>query len=170
MTRQRHRWSLRRRLARWRPALRLRLGRIAQRFSARIGRSDRSGELVGRFCPAPFQQVDLEESGACYTCCSSWLPTPMGNVRHSPFPALWNGPVMRKIRESIYDGSFRYCRADRCPHIQSGTLPSLEEGEAHPAYGTAVRERRTELPALPSVVNLVNDRSCNLACPSCRTC
>lgn len=124
--------------------------------------------LAGRFCPAPFQQVDLEESGTCYTCCSSWLPTPMGNVRHAGLAELWNGPIMRKIRESIYDGSFRYCRHDRCPIIQGDELPSLAEAEAHPVYGEAVKARATELDSLPSVVNMVNDRSCNLACPSCR--
>ncbi len=110
----------------------------------------------------------MEESGACFTCCSAWLPTPMGNVRHAPLQALWNGTAMRSIRESIYDGSFRYCRHDRCPLIQNGELPSLESAESHPAYGDAVRARETQLETLPSVVNLVNDRSCNLACPSCR--
>ncbi len=92
----------------------------------------------------------------------------MGNVRHASLTRLWNGPIMRKIRESIYDGSFRYCRHDRCPLIQNGELPSLADAERHPVYGAAVKARDTELPALPSVVNMVNDRSCNLACPSCR--
>lgn len=169
MSRNRHQPGWRRRLARLRHGVRLRLDRWRARRGRAPGQQAESArDLTGRFCPAPFQQVDLEESGACYTCCSSWLPTPMGNVRHAPLDRLWNGPVMRRIRESIYDGSFRYCRHDRCPFIQNGELPSLREAENHPAYGEAVRARRTELDVLPSVVNLVNDRSCNLACPSCR--
>jgi len=82
---------------------------------------------------------------------------------------MWNGTVMRKIRESIYDGSFRYCRHDRCPKIQNGSLMSVQEAEAHPRLGNAVAARATTLEQLPEVVIMVNDRSCNLYCPSCRT-
>jgi sulfatase maturation enzyme AslB (radical SAM superfamily) len=93
----------------------------------------------------------------------------MGNANHVSVPEMWNGTVMQKIRESIYDGSFRYCRHDRCPVIQNGKLPSIEEGEADPVFGAAVKARSTTLDSLPGFVNMVNDRSCNLYCPSCRT-
>jgi len=63
--------------------------------------------LKGRFCPNPFQQLDLEEDGTAFACCSAWLPTPMGNLKHKTLDELWNGNTMQKIRESIYDGSFR---------------------------------------------------------------
>lgn len=169
MAKNRYRPTLRARLVRLGWSLRVRVERWRSRrnASAETPASARK-ELTGRFCPAPFQQVDLEESGTCYTCCSAWLPTPMGNVRHASINKLWNGPVMQKIRESIYDGSFRYCRHERCPVIQNGELPDIEEAEQHPVYGAAVRERRVTLDSLPAVINMVNDRSCNLACPSCR--
>jgi hypothetical protein len=125
--------------------------------------------LAGRFCPNPFRQVDLEPNGAAFACCSSWLQTPMGNLRSKSLRDMWNGHAMQKIRESIYDGSFRYCRHDRCPDIKNGSLPSLEEAERNTSYGAAVRKRRTTVDALPAFINLVNDRSCNLSCPSCRT-
>jgi len=134
-----------------------------------IGTGETKVDLEGRFCQVPFQEVTLEESGTCFTCCSSWLPTPMGNVRSVTLSEMWNGSVMRKIRESIYDGSFRYCRHDRCPKIQNGSLMSIRKAEAHPRYGTAVAARATTLEHLPQVVIMVNDRSCNLYCPSCRT-
>jgi len=160
---------LRDRLNRLAGALRVRLARLRGRLDAASETApEQQKDLQGRFCPAPFQQVDLEESGTCYSCCSAWLPTPMGNVRHAKLDTLWNGPIMQKIRESIYNGSFRYCRHERCPFIQNGELPSLESAEAHPVYGAAVRERKTTLETLPSVINMVNDRSCNLHCPSCR--
>lgn len=124
--------------------------------------------LKGRFCNNPFRQVDIEPDGTAFTCCSSWLPTPMGNLKHKPLMEMWNGHVMQKIRESIYDGSFRYCRHDRCPVIKSGMLPTLEEGEKDPEFGAMVKQRSTRLDTLPSFVNLMNDRSCNLHCPSCR--
>ncbi len=162
-------WWQRVRVNRWRVRL------FGQPASAELPRNagDADGaasySLAGRFCPNPFKQVDLEENGACYTCCSAWLPTPMGNARSASMRELWNGPVMRRIRESIYDGSFRYCRHDRCPVIQNDSLPTIEEAENDPVYGEAVRQRKTTLDTLPIVINMVNDRSCNLYCPSCRT-
>ena len=125
--------------------------------------------LQGRFCPNPFKQIDLEDSGAAFTCCSSWLPTPIGNLNHGSVMDFWNGSVIQKIRESIFDGSFRYCRHDRCPVIQNGELPTLEEAARDPLFTRIIDERRTVMDRPPIFLNLVNDRSCNLYCPSCRT-
>jgi len=125
--------------------------------------------LQGKFCPNPFRKLELEEDGSAFACCSAWLPTPMGNLKHKTLDELWNGHVMQKIRESIYDGSFRYCRHDRCPRIQNNSLPSLEEGEQEADIGPAVKNRSMVLDTPPVLLNLCNDRSCNLYCPSCRT-
>lgn len=134
--------------------------------------SEKTGDdapLKGKFCPNPFRQLDLEEDGTAFACCSAWLPTPMGNLKHKPLDELWNGHTMQMIRASIYDGSFRYCRHDRCPKIQNGSLPSLEEGEQEAGIGPAVLKRSVILDTPPLLLNLCNDRSCNLYCPSCRT-
>ena len=125
--------------------------------------------LAGRFCLNPFTQFDLEQGGAAFTCCSGWLPTPIGKLSHQPLMDIWNGQTIRRIRESIYDGSFRYCRHDVCPHIQNNSLPSLEEAEAHPVLGDYVKRRQTRIGEPPVFINLVNDPSCNLYCPSCRS-
>ncbi len=146
--------------------------RLAKYFpgTSRDGEGSEAGELLtGRFCPNPFKQIDLEESGVAYTCCSSWLPTPMGNLKYRDLMELWNGDTMRRIRESIFDGSFRYCRHDRCPMIQTDVLPTLEEAAKDPLFTEIISERRTEVKRPPIFLNLVNDRSCNLYCPSCRT-
>jgi len=93
----------------------------------------------------------------------------MGNLKHKSLDELWNGHTMQKIRESIYDGSFRYCRHDRCPRIQNDSLPTLREGELEPDIGSAIKNRSVVLDTPPLFLNLCNDRSCNLVCPSCRT-
>ena len=116
---------------RFRRSLSLRLQRVVARLRTEKygGQVPRLGHvktpLKGRFCPNPFRQIDLEEDGTAFACCSAWLPTPMGNLKHKPLMELWNGHAMQKIRASIYDGSFRYCRHDRCPVMQNNTLPPL---------------------------------------------
>ncbi len=166
------RWKLRQ-------ALRSRLERLflttKHRFSSLLpASSPRSAKpadapLAGKFCPAPFRQIDMYDNGKLYACCPTWLPTPMGNVNHAPVMELWNNLTMQRIRESIFDGSYRYCRHDRCPHIQAGTLLDTKAYEDNDELGEVVRQRRLTMESLPTFVNMCNDQSCNLYCPSCRT-
>jgi MoaA/NifB/PqqE/SkfB family radical SAM enzyme len=124
--------------------------------------------LKGRFCRNPFVQLDVYEDGNAYSCCSSWLPTPLGNLKSIDVETAWNSNASRKIRESIFDGSFRYCHQKVCPAIQGGTLPTLEEARKDPALRDIIDNRQTRLDELPTFINLCNDASCNLFCPSCR--
>jgi sulfatase maturation enzyme AslB (radical SAM superfamily) len=183
MKKQKAQWVGRQILLKARLNLRVHLARLITKLKLRISEttvgsrvmianvpgSKQSPPLQGRFCENPFKQIDLEESGVAFTCCSSWLPTPIGNLAHKPVMDLWNGFVMQKIRKSIFDGSFRYCRHDRCPLIQNGGLPTLEEAAKDPLFSRIIDEELTIVDRPPVFINLVNDRSCNLYCPSCRT-
>ncbi len=163
------RWGLRIRRERLQASIKFRTARFRSNPDTIASEFPDEPPLNGRFCPNPFKQIDLEESGVAYTCCSSWLPTPMGNLKHNTVMEMWNGETMKRIRESIFDGSFRYCRHDRCPVIQNGTLPTLEESAKDPLYTKIIEQKSTVVERPPVFLNLVNDRSCNLYCPSCRT-
>lgn len=138
------------------------------------GRRDSEGtlnterNLEGRFCRNPFVQLDIHEDGRAYSCCSSWLPTPLGNLKTLTVGEAWNSQASQAIRESIFDGSFRYCYKKVCPAIQGGTLPTMEEARRDPLLRDIIDRRQTRLDELPSFINLCNDASCNLYCPSCR--
>jgi MoaA/NifB/PqqE/SkfB family radical SAM enzyme len=148
--------------------------RFARRTAAQ-GRRDSEGtinteqNLEDRFCRNPFVQLDVYEDGRVYSCCSSWLPTPLGNIKRVPVKQAWNSSASQQIRASILDGSFRYCDHKVCPRIQEGTLPTLEEARENPLLREIIDQRRTELDEPPTFINLCNDASCNLWCPSCRT-
>ena len=73
------------------------------------------------------------------------------------------------MRAGIHDGSFRHCNHAICPDIQAGTLPLRRDVAKEPRWRDIVRDRTTAMPGLPAFMNLSNDKSCNLACPSCRT-
>lgn len=47
--------------------------------------------------------------------------------------------------------------------------PALDEAATDPLFTRIIDEKRTVVQGPPAFVNLVNDRSCNLYCPSCRT-
>jgi len=125
--------------------------------------------LRGRFCVNPFKQMDVYEDGSAYLCCSNWLPTAIGNLNDSSIDAVWNSEKARRIRASILDGSFRYCDHRLCPFIQNDSLPTVRQAAADERYAELIRAQQTALHKLPGFVNLCNDASCNLWCPSCRT-
>ena len=125
-------------------------------------------DLAGRFCPAPFENLETAPDGKVYVCCPAWLPVPIGNVGADSPDRIWNSEAARAIRASILDGSYRYCSRVHCPRITSRSLPTREAVTAR-RHRTILAEGRTWMAQGPRRVALSHDRSCNLSCPSCRT-
>lgn len=125
------------------------------------------------FCSRPFKDIDVTGfrnfKGDVYLCCSAWLPRVVGNVQRHGMEEIWNGAAAQEVRRSILDGSFRFCSESRCPFLRtvSGPVKPADEVE-DPRLRQALDEDLTRLPWGPLEVNCSYDRSCNLACPSCR--
>jgi hypothetical protein len=148
-----------------------------------------------KFCTAPFTILDIKEDGSCSICCEQWLPYKVGNLYENSLDSIWNGNSIRTLRESILDGSFKFCDNTQCPELASGTLPTITEttkeqkiqilerkipvesniritnydpqNKHFETYGDDYLLRQIKN-KYPSQVNLTYDRSCNLQCPSCR--
>lgn len=125
-------------------------------------------DLKGRFCRNPFEKVEIHANGKMYNCCPGWTDLPLGDVGENGVDDLWNSDVSQEFRRSILDGSFRYCRHKICPAIQNGSLPTLEEARQTPKYRDIIDQKKLVADA-PTIIDFSHDRSCNLACPSCRT-
>ena len=126
-------------------------------------------DLRDRFCPSPFQHFELMENGNVAMCCPRWLPWPAGNLNAHDADAVWNSRQAQEVRRSVLDGDFKYCNRDLCPAIASNTLPTRAEARKNPIYRDIIDNRKTVMEGKPKFINLANDRSCNLSCPSCRT-
>jgi len=121
--------------------------------------------LRSHVCLKPFTTIETSDRGLAHVCCPDWLPTPIGDLK-SDFLKQWRGPVARKIRASIVDGSYRYCSRVHCTDISNRLLPHRES--------EVVRETLAAFSAPgstppPRRIGLSHDRSCNLSCPSCRS-
>ncbi len=140
--------------------------RRQRRCSAQRPDDDTKTYLATHFCAHPFTTLETTHTGLAYVCCPVWLPTPIGTL-DTEAVGLWTSPAAQRIRESIVDGSFRYCDHRNCSFITNRTLPHRESAQArailddYAAKGTVDR--------LPSYVTLSHDKSCNLSCPSCRS-
>lgn len=126
-------------------------------------------KLEGTFCSVPFQQMDVLETST-HLCCASWLHASAGNMQTHDWRDVWNSPTAVAIRESVHDGSYRYCNKSACPKIAGSDLPTkAEAAKQSPKWARIIEQEETELLEGPETVNLAYDRTCNLACPSCRT-
>ena len=114
-------------------------------------RIDTSKDLgIQKRCARPFDTVLIDKQGSCYACeCQSWLPQSIGNLQLKPLRDIIGSTTHQHLRDSITDGTYRYCNEHQCAHIRSGLISETTE--------TRVRKLR-----------LAIDDSCNLRCPSCR--
>ncbi|APG28375.1 hypothetical protein A7E78_11245 [Syntrophotalea acetylenivorans] len=121
-------------------------------------------------CHNPFEWFEIHPDGQVFACCPAWLKRSLGNLLTDDLDDIWNGTTARDLRRSIHDSSFRHCNRRRCPRLVNGTAPVGKLGELEKGVFRDVFEaKQTRLPWGPQKLNLCYDRSCNLACSSCRS-
>lgn len=141
----------------------LRRRQMRRRAEARDG--DTEAYLKTHFCAKPFTTLETTHQGLAYVCCPIWLPTPIGRLDSDP-DELWSGPTAQKLRDSIIDGSYRYCSRVHCSAIANRELPRRNAPKAQKVIRDYLAAGRKAPP--PKHVVLSHDKSCNLSCPSCR--
>jgi MoaA/NifB/PqqE/SkfB family radical SAM enzyme len=111
-----------------------------------------------KICRRPFTSCEITNMGDIIVCCHDWLPLIIGNILNNTIQEIWNGEKANTLRETILDGTYKYCNNNTCLYLLSG------KGELIPKEEFVVPRL-----SLPEVVLLSVDESCNLYCPSCRT-
>jgi hypothetical protein len=135
--------------------------------------------LAGSFCERPWHNLEMSWEGNVFLCCPGWLPLSAGNTQNQSLDQIWNSDFAREIRQSILDGSFRFCSKVHCPSIAGRTLPRRAgaTSTAGKSTRTAAGERSAEVnpaefparvPHSPQRLHLSYDWTCNLACPQWR--
>lgn len=122
-------------------------------------------DLKDYFCSVPFNSLEIHNN-VCFVCCPSWLPNKV-ELSNVPLKDIYNSEPVVDIRNSILDGSFKYCSKELCPYLSkllNHGIPSgpvtLKEAASHT---TATVENNT-----PDNIVMNFDRTCNYKCPSCR--
>lgn len=138
---------------------------------------DRLDRRKKHFCRIPFEKIEILAGGEVFLCCPGWLRKPIGNLNETPLLELWKNGVAQEIRQSMYDGTFQFCDANLCPHLQaldSGAKPAIYspiENREHPSSSyieTLLSRVEGSVPNGPREVVVGFDLTCNLSCPSCR--
>jgi hypothetical protein len=126
-----------------------------------------NGYLRQFVCHLPFERFDIGPNGDVLVCCGHWLPTTIGNFMNQPVHDVLNSPTAMAIRQSVTDGSYKYCNHLECGAMAQDTLPRRDELQ-HPQTRKAVAERNYQLETVDEIM-FAFDQTCNLSCPSCRT-
>jgi hypothetical protein len=133
---------------------------------------DDDGYLKARTCHFPFERIDIQENGNCAVCCSQWMPRfSTGNVLTDSVSALDIFKNNRSVaaRQSMLDGSFKFCDLVKCPFFANDNLPKKEEAHTRGENTKRALQGESLVHDYPSYVLLAFDQSCNLSCPSCRS-
>lgn len=136
-------------------------------FVSRLNDPHRTADLSTKFCDSPFVKFETLIDGMVAPCCSIWTKKRLGHLETQQFGEIWNSPDAIEMRESILDGSFRFCNKQRCTRILEDELPD-RDAITDPLLREMIDERKSVMEVGPKWLFLAHDITCNLACPSCR--
>ena len=74
-------------------------------------------------CTQPFNFTELFDHKT-FMCCPNWLPVNLGDPMS--IETNWKSDIAEQVRESMLDGSYKFCIESRCPK-----LTGLKEGKTH---------------------------------------
>jgi MoaA/NifB/PqqE/SkfB family radical SAM enzyme len=120
--------------------------------------------LKGSICMEPFKTLSVVSNGNLLMCgCAPWLPTSIGNIFEDTATDALNSTLAQDIRDSILDGSYRYCDGNKCKYINNNQLNNIDD------FSENDRDLLESGKSLIKTFFIAGDRTCNLSCPSCRT-
>lgn len=120
-------------------------------------------DLSKYICTNPFKYTEITVNGQ-HMCCNEWM-----NIDINTGKGLlknWNSNLAKQARESMLDGSFKFCDRNKCPHLSKVVYKDEPSGPIIRKTKEAITELKAQI--LPDSLKIVFDDACNLACPSCR--
>lgn len=124
-------------------------------------------------CGIPFGNLEIRDSKR-FLCCDGWLKKYLPD--NSTLFDAWNSTEATEIRESVLDGSFKYCDSKICPYLHQlekfgdvGRVePIYHKNNIPPVLKELIEKHKIGKLNSPRTIQFSFDRSCNLKCPSCR--
>ena len=69
-------------------------------------------DLSKYICTNPFKYSEITVNGQ-HMCCNEWMNLDIDNGQG--LVSSWNSDLANQARESMLDGSFKFCNKDKCP-------------------------------------------------------
>jgi sulfatase maturation enzyme AslB (radical SAM superfamily) len=114
---------------------------------------------IDKICPRPYTAIEIAAMGEVIVCCFDWLPLVLGNVLENTIEEIWEGHKAQTLRNSVTDGTYRYCNRETCHSLVATDKKDLRSRDSF----------RPPDQKLPQIILFSVDPTCNLYCPSCRS-
>jgi sulfatase maturation enzyme AslB (radical SAM superfamily) len=122
-------------------------------------------DLKNYFCGVPFNSLEIHNN-VCFVCCPSWLPNKI-ELSEFPLKDIWNSEPVVDVRNSILDGSFKYCSKELCPYLSKLVNYGVTSGPVTLKSDSTINGPIVKN-GTPDNIVMNFDRTCNYKCPSCR--
>ena len=119
-------------------------------------------DLKKYICVVPFNSLEIHRN-SYFLCCPSWLNKKIEGEDYN-LGNIWNSEPVNDIRNSILDGSYKYCDKKLCPHLSNVIKFDKPTGPISYRAETKILQNNKS----PENVIFNFDRTCNYKCPSCR--
>jgi organic radical activating enzyme len=113
-------------------------------------------------CSIPFHYTEVFDKRQ-FLCCPSWLSVDIWDGKS--IQSSFSSDKAKEVRESILDGSYRYCDEKQCPYL-SGLKNDVFSNQFLEKNEDNINLLKNK--ELIETINFCFDRSCNFQCPSCR--
>lgn len=107
-----------------------------------------------KVCKRGLNDIWINENNGQVRICG-WSNFYIGSLLESTIEEIWHGEKAKAFRESMLDGSYRYCNHAKCPHCANEQLEDMLV--------------EYKIPELPKYASLSYQLQCNYACKFCRT-
>ena len=123
--------------------------------------------LKNYVCNVPFNALEIHNN-EYFLCCPSWLNVSFKRDEYT-LSEIWNSEPVQEIRESLLDGSFKYCNKELCPFLSKLVNHGIATGPIRlKTPDTVINVKKIIKNNTPNVLMMNFDRTCNYKCPSCR--
>ena len=105
-------------------------------------------------CERALYSAEVDKNGDVYACCSAWQKFAMGNIIKDGLYKSWNSFFAKILRLSTLNGTFCFCRTNRCANAIETVEPIAYQYKVASSW--------------PYELNIAIDDVCNLQCRFCR--
>lgn len=136
-------------------------------------------DLKNKICLDPFlsAQIHVHDYSVgtyfLHPCCPNWCnyyslnDGVIENFSMNGLMDIFNSSKAKEFRQSILDGSYKFCNKELCPYILGNRLVNKNDlVNINPGYKQIIENNEAEIEL--RYIHLCYDYSCNFKCPSCR--
>ena len=80
-------------------------------------------DLNSFVCNVPFTSLEIHNN-VCFVCCPSWLPNKISSLED--IDKAWESEELKKVQQSILDGSYKYCSKTQCPYLSQLLIEEIK--------------------------------------------